>query len=191
MSSTEIGEAVGIAAPTARTYLSRAYGKLGVAGSQKVIEALRTAIETHAAAPTIADDGPAFSPAIIIAVPAVVIMFASIATGLVPGAYASLVANALALAVLVVGIIRLRELPSAPRWMPTTALLVGSALALVSTAVALGPEAFLIRHAVLGLAVVAAALILTRRASNFNGSQPALTCAFTGLVALCLVPCGI
>ena len=191
MNSTEIGEAAGIAAPTARTYLSRAYEKLGVAGSQEVIEALRASIETVPAVPETEDDAPSFSPAIIIAVPTVVIMFVSLAVGLVPSAYASLVGNALALVVLTAGIIRLRELPSASYWVPTTALLTGSALALVTVAVALGPEAFLIRRAILGLALVAAALVLTRKASNFNASLPALTCAFTGLVAVCLVPRGI
>ena len=191
MNSTEIGEAVGIAAPTARTYLSRAYEKLGVVGSQEVIEALRASIETVPAVPETEDDAPSFSPAIIIAVPTVVIMFVSLAVGLVPSAYASLVGNALALIVLATGIVRLRELPSASYWVPTTALLTGSALALVTVAVALGPEAFLIRRAILGLALVAAALVLTRKAGNFNASLPALTCAFTGLVAVCLVPRGI
>ena len=191
MNSTEIGETVGIAAPTARTYLSRAYEKLGVAGSQEVIEALRTTIEMPSTASEPTDESPGFSPVVIIAVPTVVIMFVSLAAGLVPGAYASLVANALALVTLVVGIIRLREPLSAPYWVPTAALLTGSALALVTCAVALGPEAFLIRRAIPGLAIVAAALILARRASGFNARTPTLTCAFAGLVALCLVPRGI
>ena len=191
MSSPEIGKAVGIAAPTARTYLARAYEKLGVSGSQEVIEALRANIETTPAATEPEDDTQYFSPVLIIAVPTVVIMFVSIATGLVPGAYASLVANLFALATFAVGLIRLRELPSAPYWVPAAAMLIASALALVTTAVALGPEAFLVRRAILGLALVATGLALTRRGSNFNAYLPALTCAFTGLVALCLVPRGL
>ena len=191
MNSPEIGEAVGIAAPTARTYLARAYEKLGVTGAQEVIEALRASIEAPSAAPASEDDTPVLSPAIVIAVPTAVILFVSLATGLVPGAYATLVGFAFALAVLVVGIVRLRELLSAPYWVPVAALLIASALAFVTVAIALGPEAFLVRRAILGLAFVAAALALTRHAKAFNVCVPALTCAFTGLVIVCLVPRGI
>ena len=191
MNSSEIGEAVGIAAPTARTYLSRAYEKLGVAGAQEVIEALRASIEAPFVAPAAEGDVPVLSPAIVIAVPTAVILFVSLATGLVPGAYATLVGFVLGCAVLAMGIVRLRELPSAPYWVPAAAILIASALALVTVAIALGPEAFLVRRAILGLAFVAAALALARYAKAFSAQTPALACAFTGLVIVCLVPRGI
>ena len=191
MNSPEIGEAVGIAAPTARTYLARAYEKLGVSGAQEVIEALRSSIGAPSATPAAEDDALVLSPAIVIVVPTAVILFVSLATGLVPGAYATLAGFALGCVILTVGIVRLRELSSAPYWVSVAALLIASAFALVTVAIALGPEAFLVRRAVLGLVFVAAALALTRHAKAFNAQIPALTCAFTGLVIVCLVPRGI
>ena len=182
-----------LAPTTVRTYLVRAYEKLGVSGSQELLLKLRASVEDAPAAATSEEENAeTFSPPIIIAVPAIVIMIVALVVGLLPGGGPrNLAGLALALAALAAGLIRIRNASDMRLWAPAFALLVGASVGLVATAVALGPSSYLVRRAVIGLALVAAALILTRKAHNLTPSIGAMTCAFAGLVAVCLIPRGI
>ena len=78
-----------------------------------------------------------------------------------------------------------------PFWVPVFALLVGASVAFAFCAAVFGPTAYLIRRVVIGVALVAAAYSLVRRAGSLAPSAPLLTCVFAVLTSICLIPQGI
>ena len=192
-SAAQIARDSGLAPTTVRTYLVRAFEKLGVSDARELLVKLRSSVEGAAEqTSTEAEETPTFSLSIIIAVPAVTIMIVALLVGLLPGGGPrNLAGLALAAAALVVGLVRQRPAEETLLWVPVFALLAGSSIALVTVAVALGPSTYLVRRAIIGLAFVAATLWLTRQARNLVPFSGALTCAFAGLVAVCLIPRGI
>ena len=193
-SSAQIARDAQLAPTTVRTYLASAFEKLGVSGSQELLLKLRATVEDASTPPTGTDeeDSESFALPIIIAVPAIVIMIVALVVGLLPaGGPRNLVGLVLAITALVAGLVRMRGANGTRLWAPTFALFAGAAIGLVATAVALGPSSYLVRRAVIGLALVALALALARKARNIIPSAGAMTCAFAGLVAACLIPRGI
>ena len=201
-SSSDVASELGVAATTVRTYRARAYEKLGVAGPEEVLAALRLAIEEPVPMPAepVADMSPAMRTLAERVAPPV----ACLATGCLSAAAIfstwafgaegpRLAACALLfLAAFVAGSVRMGRPSQAEEECRCSlmSLAVAAAASIALAAIVAGPFAYALRRTVLAATTVALGAWIAYRARPFDGGAIARTLTFAGLVGVALVPQG-
>ena len=201
-SSSDVASELGVAATTVRTYRARAYEKLGVAGPDEVLAALRLAIEEPVPMPS--EPVANMSPAMRTLAERVAPPVACLATGCLSaaaifstwalGAEGSRLAACalLSLAAFVVGAVRMGRPSQAEEEFRCSlmSLAVAAAASIALASIVAGPFAFALRRTVLAAAIVALGAWIAYRARPFDGGAIARTLTFAGLVGVALVPQG-
>ena len=200
--SADVADELGVAATTVRTYRARAYEKLGVAGPEEVLAALRLAIEEPVPMPAepVADMSPAMRTAAErMAPPVAAAAVGSLSAAAIFATWALLPVGMrlaacviLSLAALVAGALLTGQSSQAEgeSRFALVSLATGVSAACALAAIVAGPFSFALRRTLLAAAIVAFGAWIVYRARPFDKAAISRAVFFAGFAGIALVPQG-